>query len=116
MFVLFSVLFACGDQTTDTSSEASEASDTAAEASPAEAALDTMEEYVPAYCSAYSMRCGGVYATQAECESSIGGMWEDKECAVTDTPLLEECISWLSEFPCDETGWIDACDNFYTCE
>ena len=78
--------------------------------------LDTMEEYITAYCDVYSMRCGGVYASQSECEAAIADMWGDKECEVTDPPLLQECIEWLAEFPCEETGWIDACDNFYTCD
>ena len=78
--------------------------------------LDTMEEYITSYCSVYSMRCGGVYASQEECETDISEMWADKECYVSDVPLLQECIDWLSEFPCEETGWDDSCDNFYTCD
>ena len=78
--------------------------------------IDTMEEYISAYCSEYSMRCGGVYESQNECEADITRMWGDRVCEVTDVELLAECIEWLSTFSCEETGWIASCDNFYQCE
>ena len=120
MLILVATLFACGDSKTDTA--ASLVSETSNETAPSMAGdpndgvLDTMEEYISSYCSEYAMRCGGIYGTQEECETSFLELWGDMTCTVHDTSLLEECVDWLSTFTCEGTGWIDACDNFYTCE
>jgi len=116
MLTLYFMLMACGpeDKTEDTSEEA--ATNDTTTPSTDDGVLDTMEEYVESYCSVYSLRCGGVYETQEECETDITSMWEGRVCTVVEPSLLEECIDWLAELSCDQTGWIEACDNFYSCE
>ena len=53
---------------------------------------------------------------QEECERDITAMRKGKECDVIDPPMLEECIDWLSNFPCGETGWDSSCDGLYAGE
>ena len=112
--VFFMAFVACNEEETskkDTSSTLDTSNNAVSEDYP-----NTMEEYISSYCSVYSMRCGYVYASQEECERDIAAMWGDKECEVTDPAMLQECIDWLSDFPCDETGWDPSCDGFYVCE
>ena len=112
--VFFMAFVACSEEEpskTDTSSSQDTSNDTVTEDLP-----DTMEEYSSAYCSVYAMRCGYLYASQEECEADISALWADKECEVTDPAMLQECVDWLAEFPCDETGWDSSCDGFYVCE
>ena len=93
MFAILMTLLACGDKTTDSG----EAEDTATtsdqegtndegasaeeETSTDEASwaddgiLETMEDYIAAYCSVYSMRCGGVLPLSAASQSSALAPW-----------------------------------------
>ena len=110
--VFFMAFVACSEEEpskTDTSSSQDTSNVT-------EDLPDTMEEYSSAYCSVYAMRCGYLYSSQEECEADISALWADKECEVADPAMLQECIDWLSDFPCDETGWDPSCDGFYVCE
>ena len=129
MIAFFSLFIACQEKTTDTattettdttseisegSSEGSTGSTGSSEAPEIEGELDTIEEYVASYCGEYATRCG-LYSSVDSCYEDIFGSWFNG-CTVTNTDNLKTCVDWLSELDCSEEGWIDACDNFYTCD
>jgi hypothetical protein len=112
---IFSFLLACGEKETDTANSITV--DTAQEN--VEETEETnniggMEEYVSAYCSSYGLRCG-IYGTQESCESDVSA-WYNSSCSIVDNDSLDTCLDWLSEFSCEDRGWIDECSQFYSCD
>ena len=106
MFAILSLFLACGEKSTDTSE------DTASESTSIDP--NSIEGYVDSYCSVYAVRCG-VYSAQEDCYNDMI-TWFDTTCSVSDETQLDTCLSWLNDLSCDESGWIDECSNFYTCE
>ena len=127
-----SLLFACGEKATDTAEATEtteESTDTAAESTedtpsgsssggyPGEEQAEGVGEmggYLSSYCTEYAMRCG-VYSDEEYCVSEMSS-WFNNSCVIVDTEALDTCLTWLSELSCEETGWIDECSNFYSCD
>ena len=132
MFTLaLSFLFACGEKATDTAETTEETTDTAEESAeestedtssgssggyPGEEAegIGEMGGYLSSYCTEYAMRCG-LYSSEEYCVDEMSS-WYNSTCVIVDTDMLDTCVTWLSELSCDETGWIDECSNFYSCD
>ena len=124
--LLYTFLIGCGEKTEDTSVDSSEETqdiqETAAEQTEEGESVeesefsyvDTTEEYIAVYCSDFALECG-LYSSQTTCEEEIMGDWFST-CTVTDQAKLLECVEWIAAFPCDGEGWIDACDEWFTCE
>lgn len=116
---IFSFFFACGEKTTDTAESittdtAEETTEENTEETTDSNNIGDMGEYVSAYCTSYALRCG-VYGTQESCENDVAA-WYNSTCSIIDTDALNTCVDWLSEFSCEDIGWIDECDQFYTCD
>ena len=103
--LLLSVLLACGDkETTDTSTQDTSASES----------VDTsIDQYKTIYCDEYAMRCEA-YATVEECEE-VFDRWFSTECEIVDKETFDVCVDWLLSLDCSFEGWIDECDQFYSC-
>ena len=124
MFTLaLSFLFACGEKSTDTSTETTDSTteesveETTEETSgsyPGSEGIGEMEGYLSSYCTEYALRCG-VYSSEDYCISEMSS-WFNNTCVIVDTDALDTCVTWLSELSCEETGWIDECSNFYSCD
>ena len=119
MIAIFTMLLACGEKATDTASDDTTTEDTASGSSTgssgAGAPSDSIPGYVNSYCSEYAMRCG-LYSSQEICYDDVITWFNLDTCSVSDTAQLDTCVTWLSELSCEESGWIDECSNFYTCE
>ena len=121
--IALSFLFACGNKSTDTA-ETTETTDTAEETSEETSeslpgteeseGVGEMGDYLSSYCTEYALRCG-VYSSEETCVREMGS-WFNNTCTIVDTDSLDTCLTWLSELSCNETGWIDECDQFYTCD
>ena len=127
-----SFLFACGEkstdtaettdtteETTDTAEESTEdtSSGSSSEGYPGEETAEGVGEmggYLSSYCTEYAMRCG-LYTAEEDCVNDMSS-WYNSTCVIVDTDALDTCVTWLSELSCDETGWIDECSNFYSCD
>ena len=113
MIALFTLLLACGEKTTDTASDDTATEDTTPTG--VDAPSDSIPGYVNSYCSEYGLRCG-LYSNQEVCYEDMITWFDLDTCAVNDVAQLETCVTWLSELSCDESGWIDECSNFYSCD
>lgn len=119
--LLYTFLIGCipelpSDKSVDSSEETQNIQETAAEQTEESefSYVDTTEEYIAVYCSDFALECG-LYSSQTACEEEIMVEWFST-CTVTDQPKLLECVEWIAAFPCDEEGWHDACDEWFTCE
>lgn len=74
-----------------------------------------VEAYLEAYCSALSVRCG-LYSGVDDCVDDIMTTWFSGECWIHSQRSANECIAWLEELDCEESGWLDACDEALICE
>ena len=113
MIAIFTLLLACGEKATDTADD-TPPQDTASGSS-AEVPVDGIPGYVNSYCSEYGLRCE-IYSSQEMCYEDMITWFDLERCSISDTAQLETCVTWLSELSCEESGWIDECSNFYTCE
>ena len=128
MFVFsLTIFFACGEKSTDTSSttdttDTAEApsEDTSSSTSGSYPGTETAEgvgemgDYLSTYCTNYAMRCG-VYSSEEYCVTEMSS-WFNDTCIIVDTDAQNTCETWLSNLSCEETGWIDECSNFYSCD
>ena len=126
-----SLFFACGEkstdtaETTDTTEESTDTAEESTEDTPSgssggypgeeiEEGIGEMGGYLSSYCTEYAMRCG-VYSSEEYCVNEMSS-WYNSSCVIVDTDALDTCVTWLSELSCEETGWIDECSNFYSCD
>jgi hypothetical protein len=74
--------------------------------------ISTMDEYIEAYCD-YAVGCA-LWVDLSACvddldETALPG------CEVVSVVDLNACVDWLASLTCADQGWIDACDNAFTC-
>ena len=104
--LLLTLILACGDK--DTATNDTSVDDTSIES------IDTsMDQYKMVYCEEYAMRCN-IYASVEECEAEFD-TWFPADCQITDKETFDVCADWLFSLDCSVEGWIDECDQFYTC-
>ena len=102
--LLLSVLLACGDkETTDTSIQDTSASES----------VDTSIDQYKRFCEEYAMRCNA-YSDISQCEEMFD-RWFSPECEIVDKETFDVCVDWLLSLDCSFEGWIDECDQFYSC-
>ncbi|MAA80211.1 MAG: hypothetical protein CL916_13235 [Deltaproteobacteria bacterium] len=121
--IALSFLFACGEkstdtavstETTDTAEESAEETEVSYPGSEESEGIGEMGGYLSSYCTEYALRCG-VYSSEEYCVDEMSS-WFNNTCVIVDTDALDTCMTWLSELSCEETGWIDECSNFYSCD
>lgn len=106
MFVFISLMFAC-ELEIDTAQDKKKLTNEDVD-------LETIEDYVFAYCDVYALPCE-VYTAHDECENHLLALFPE-DCSIVDTQALEICMNWLSDVSCEEDGWIEECDTAYSCD
>ncbi len=94
------------DDTLDTSGDETEVEETPLPE-------DSIEHYKNVYCSEYADRCD-IYPTIEACETEFDS-WFDADCTIVDKGTFDVCVDWLLSLDCATEGWIDECDQFYSC-
>ena len=104
--ILLSILLACVDK--DTESADTNTHDTSG--------MDTsMDQFKVVYCEEYAMRCN-LYDSVEDCEMFFTERFGfDPACEIVDKDTFDICADWLLSLDCNVQGWIDECDQFYTC-
>ncbi len=74
---------------------------------------NSIDQYKAVYCEAYSTRCN-VYESIEACEEEFDS-WFASDCTISDKDAFDVCADWLFSLDCSVEGWIDECDQFYTC-
>ena len=104
--LLLSMLLACGDKetTTDTSTQ---------DTSESQSFDTSIDQYKQIYCEEYAMRCNA-YSDISQCEEMFD-RWFSPDCEIVDKDTFDVCVDWLLSLDCSFEGWIDECDQFYSC-
>ncbi len=76
--------------------------------------IETIDEYLTAYCADYAVVCG-VFPTVEECYDHYFEAWFT-DCEVADVDAMNVCIDWITSLSCEDQGWIDECDQAFVCE
>ena len=104
--LLLSVILACGEKETT--------ADTSAQDTAVSESVDTsIDQYKQIYCEDYAMRCN-VYSDISQCEEMFDN-WFSPDCEIVDKETFDVCVDWLLSLECSYEGWIDECDQFYSC-
>ena len=106
--ILLSVLFACGELEPKSEDSGAEMDTAVNEVDP-----NSIDQYKAVYCEEYSMRCN-VYESVEACEAEFD-TWFAADCTISDKEAFDVCADWLFSLDCSVEGWIDECDQFYTC-
>lgn len=103
--ILLSVVLACGDKET-----------TGTEDTSTVAGVDTsMDQFKAVYCEEYAMRCN-LYETVEDCETDYMERFAfEPSCTIVDKEIFDICVDWLLSLDCNVQGWIDECNEFYSC-
>ena len=105
--ILLSMILACGEK--DTENTDSSILDT----SVSESVDTSIEQYKTIYCDEYAMRCNAYDAVE-DCEAMFD-RWFSPDCEIVDKETFDVCVDWLLSLDCSFEGWIDECDQFYSC-
>ena len=90
-----------------------EAMETGMDTALGDLAPDSIDQYKAVYCEEYSIRCN-VYESVEACEAEFN-LWFASDCTISDKEVFDVCVDWLFSLDCSVEGWIDECDQFYTC-
>ena len=103
--ILLIIFLACGDKNTIDTKDTFTV-----------AGVDTsMDQFKALYCEEYAMRCN-LYETVEDCEIDYMERFAFKpSCTIVDKETFDVCADWLFSLDCEVQGWIDECDQFYSC-
>ena len=107
--ILLSILLACGNKDGDSVDTASVETDP----SQSEIIDTSIDQYKQIYCEEYAMRCNA-YSEIEQCEEMFD-RWFSPDCEIVDKETFDVCVDWLLSLDCSYEGWIDECDQFYSC-
>lgn len=106
--ILLSILLSCADKDTRTDTDTQDTSESEG--------IDTsIAQFKAVYCEEYAMRCN-LYETVEDCETVFNETFDlHPSCEIVDKETFDICADWLLSLDCNVQGWIDECNEFYSC-
>ena len=106
--ILLSILLACADKDTRTNTGTQDTSQS-------EGVDTSIDQFKVVYCEEYAMRCN-LYDTVEDCEMAVNETFGfDPSCEIVDKETFDICADWFLSLDCNVQGWIDECNEFYSC-